>query len=64
LNGEKLDTQSANSLFWYLRPGNWTLSARSRQMSDKVSFQVELANLKPTRRGFSISNSPVKRNRP
>jgi len=64
LNGEKLDTQSANSLFWYLRPGNWTLSARSGQMSDKVSFQVELANLKPTRRGFSISNSPVKRNRP
>lgn len=64
LNGEKLDTQSANSLFWYLRPGNWTLSARSGQMSDKVSFQVELANLKPTRRGFSINNSPVKRNRP
>ncbi|MEH2364047.1 penicillin-binding protein 1C [Nostoc sp.] len=64
LNGEKLDTQSANSLFWYLRPGNWTLSARSGDMSDKVSFQVELANLKPTRRGFSISNSPVKSNRP
>ncbi|MBN3894735.1 MAG: penicillin-binding protein 1C [Nostoc sp. NOS(2021)] len=64
LNGEKLDTQSANSLFWYLRPGNWTLEARSGEMSDKVSFQVELANLKPTRRGFSISNSPVKGNRP
>ncbi|MEH2375566.1 penicillin-binding protein 1C [Nostoc sp.] len=64
LNREKLDTHSANSLFWYLRPGNWTLSARSGEMSDKVSFQVELANLKPTRRGFSISNSPVKRNRP
>ncbi|MEH2389641.1 MAG: penicillin-binding protein 1C [Nostoc sp.] len=64
LNGEKLDTQSTNSLFWYLRPGNWTLLARSGEMSDKVSFQVELANLKPTRRGFSISNSPVKRNRP
>ncbi|MEH2297103.1 penicillin-binding protein 1C [Nostoc sp.] len=61
LNGEKLDTQLANSLFWYLRPGNWTLEARSGKMSDKVSFQVELANLKPTRRGFSISNSPVKR---
>ena len=64
LNGEKLDTQSTNSLFWYLRPGNWTLLARSGEMSDKVSFQVELANLKPTRRGFSISNSPVNRNRP
>ncbi|MBG1270446.1 penicillin-binding protein 1C [Nostoc sp. WHI] len=54
LNGEKLDTQSANSLFWDLRPGNWTLEARSGEMSDKVSFQVELASIKPTRRGFSI----------
>ncbi|MEH2285357.1 MAG: penicillin-binding protein 1C [Nostoc sp.] len=57
LNGEKLDTNSANSLFWNLRPGKWTLEARSKEMSDKVSFQVELANVKPTRRGFSISNN-------
>ncbi|MCC5647906.1 penicillin-binding protein 1C [Nostoc sp. CHAB 5824] len=57
LNGEKLDTNSANSLFWNLRPGKWTLEARSGEMSDKVSFQVELASIKPTRRGFSISNS-------
>ncbi len=54
LNGEKLDTNSANSLFWNLRPGKWTLEARSGEMSDKVSFQVELASIKPTRRGFSI----------
>ncbi|QSJ20195.1 penicillin-binding protein 1C [Nostoc sp. UHCC 0702] len=57
LNGEKLNTQSANSLFWYLRPGNWTLAARSGEMSDKISFQVKLASVKPTRRGFSISKS-------
>ncbi|MDZ8138570.1 MAG: penicillin-binding protein 1C [Nostoc sp. DedQUE04] len=57
LNGEKLDTNSANSLFWNLRPGKWTLEARSGEMKDKVSFQVELANIKPTRRGFSISNN-------
>ncbi|MBW4422941.1 MAG: penicillin-binding protein 1C [Nostoc desertorum CM1-VF14] len=56
LNGEKLDINSANSLFWNLRPGKWTLEARSGEMSDKVSFQVELASIKPTRRGFSISN--------
>lgn len=54
LNGEKLNTQSGNSLFWNLRPGNWTLEARSGEMSDKVSFQVKLASMKPTRRGFSI----------
>ncbi|MBW4569862.1 MAG: penicillin-binding protein 1C [Tolypothrix carrinoi HA7290-LM1] len=52
LNGEKLDT-SANALFWTLRPGNWTLSAKSGEISDKVTFQVQLANIKPTRRGFS-----------
>ncbi|MBW4685299.1 MAG: penicillin-binding protein 1C [Komarekiella atlantica HA4396-MV6] len=60
LNGEKLATQSANSLFWYLRPGNWTLEAKSGEISDKVSFQVELASIKPTRRGFSIVNSQIK----
>jgi len=64
LNGEKLDTNSANSLFWNLRPGKWTLEARSGEMTDKVNFQVELASIKPTRRGFSISNSQVKGNRP
>ncbi len=56
LNGEKLNTNLANSLFWNLRPGKWTLEARSGEMSDKVSFQVELASIKPTRRGFSVSN--------
>ncbi|MEH2433306.1 MAG: penicillin-binding protein 1C [Nostoc sp.] len=64
LNGEKLDTNSANSLFWNLRPGKWTLEARSGEITDKVSFQVELASIKPTRRGFSISNSQVKGNHP
>ena len=53
LNDEKLDT-SANALFWTLRPGNWTLSAKSGEISDKVTFQVQLANIKPTRRGFSV----------
>jgi penicillin-binding protein 1C len=53
LNGEKLDT-SANALFWTLRPGNWTLSAKSGDISEKVTFQVQLANIKPTRRGFSV----------
>ncbi|MEH2107124.1 penicillin-binding protein 1C [Nostoc sp.] len=57
LNGEKLNINSANSLFWNLRPGKWTLEAKSGEMSDKVSFQVELANIKPTRRGFSVSNN-------
>jgi penicillin-binding protein 1C len=62
LNGEKIATQSTNSLFWQLHPGNWTLEAKSGEMSDKVTFQVELASKKPTRRGFSIGNPKVGKN--
>ncbi|MBF2005694.1 MAG: penicillin-binding protein 1C [Chlorogloeopsis fritschii C42_A2020_084] len=62
LNGKKIATQSTNSLFWQLHPGKWTLEARSGEMSDKVTFQVELASKKPTRRGFSIGNSKVGNN--
>ncbi|WP_236721445.1 transglycosylase domain-containing protein [Trichormus sp. NMC-1] len=57
LNGKKLSTQSANAFFWHLRPGSWTLEARSNQMSDRINFQVELANNQPIRRGFSVVNS-------
>ena len=55
LNGQKLAT-SSHSVFWTLRPGTWTLEAKSGVRSDKVSFQVELASVKPTRRGFSVGN--------
>jgi penicillin-binding protein 1C len=58
LNGEKLAT-SSHSVFWTLRPGTWTLEAKSGVRSDKVSFQVELASVKRTRRGFSVGNSTV-----
>jgi penicillin-binding protein 1C len=57
LNGQKLGTPSANSLFWSMYPGHWTLEARSGEVSDQASFQVELASMKPARRGFSIANS-------
>lgn len=53
LNNEKLNT-SANALFWTLHPGSWTLSAKSGERSDKVTFQVQLANIKPTHHGFSV----------
>lgn len=57
LNGQKLATNSSDSVFWTLRPGNWTLEAKSGEMSAKVSFQVELASVKPARRGFSVGSS-------
>ncbi|MFE1747361.1 penicillin-binding protein 1C [Coleofasciculus sp. H7-2] len=55
LNGEKLATQPSNSLFWSLRPGQWTLQVRSGEMTDTVSFQVQLAEYRQTRRGFSLA---------
>ncbi|WYM02746.1 MAG: penicillin-binding protein 1C [Gloeotrichia echinulata CP02] len=58
LNGEKLATDSVNSLFWQMRPGNWILEAKNGAISDKVSFQVQLAKIKPTRRGFTVGTSP------
>lgn len=59
LNGAKLDTQSSHSVFWTLRPGKWTLEAKSGVRSDQINFQVELASVKFTRRGFSVGNSTV-----
>jgi penicillin-binding protein 1C len=57
LNGQKLATNSSDSVFWTLRPGRWTLEAKNGEMSGKVSFQVELASVKPTHRGFSVGSS-------
>lgn len=62
LNGEKLDSQ-ASSLFWYLRPGNWTLEAKSGEMRDQVSFQVESVKIRPSRRGFSVVSSQTNSDR-
>ncbi len=62
LNGEKLDSQT-NSLFWYLRPGKWTLEARSGEKHDKVSFQVDAAKIHPSRRGFSVVSSQINSDR-
>ncbi|NEO91572.1 MAG: penicillin-binding protein 1C [Moorea sp. SIO3G5] len=55
LNGEKLTTNSSNSFFWPLGPGDWTLEVKSGEISDRVTFKVQLAENPPTRRGFSIA---------
>jgi penicillin-binding protein 1C len=54
LNREKIATNASNSLFWQLRPGNWTLEVKSGEMMDKVTFQVQVAKKKNNRRGFSV----------
>jgi penicillin-binding protein 1C len=57
LNGEKIATQTAGTFFWTMRSGNWTLQARSGELTDEVRFQVGVAEKQPSRRGFSISDS-------
>ena len=56
LNGKKLAPQSSHSLFWQLRPGNWTLEVKSGEITDRVDFQVHLAENRLTRQGFSIAD--------
>ncbi|RAM50881.1 MAG: penicillin-binding protein 1C [Hapalosiphonaceae cyanobacterium JJU2] len=63
LNGEKLTTSSTKSLFWYLHPGSWTLSVKSGELTDRITFQVELAKTTPKRRGFSVVTSQIKSDR-
>lgn len=58
LNGKKLATQSSNSLFWHLKPGEWNLQAKSGKMVDSVRFYVQVANNKSLQSGFSfVGNS-------
>jgi len=53
LNGQRLAVQSSHSLFWDLHPGKWDLEVRSGEISDRVSFQVEVGSrLAPAARFF------------
>ncbi|MDB9510209.1 penicillin-binding protein 1C [Kamptonema animale CS-326] len=54
LNGKKLATQSSNSLFWQLQPGQWNLQAKSGTLVDSVRFEVQVTENKSLRRGFSF----------
>ena len=56
LNDQKLSTGVNNAIFWQLKPGKWRLEARNGQMRDRINFQVELANIQPTKPGFSVAH--------
>jgi penicillin-binding protein 1C len=57
INGERLANSATGAVFWSLRPGNWTVEVKSKEKSDRVNFQVELAENKSNRQGFSIAPS-------
>lgn len=56
LNGKKLKDQAGNSLFWPLQTGQWKLTVKQGTQQDTVEFQVQAAEKKPYRRGFSVVN--------
>lgn len=56
LNGVKIATNKAKSLFWQIRPGTWTLEVKSHQNIDDVTFQVNFAPQTSPKRGFTIAN--------
>jgi penicillin-binding protein 1C len=60
LNKEKIATNSSHSFFWQLRPGIWTLEIKSGDMTDTVTFQVQIARQKNNRRGFSVASEQKK----
>jgi penicillin-binding protein 1C len=55
LNGETLAVDSSPSFFWQLRTGQWTLEVRVGEMTDRVRFQVGVAEKRLNRRGFSVA---------
>jgi len=55
LNGQLLPTQTTDSVFWVPKPGKWILAVKSGDESDRVSFAVQMAESRTTRRGFSVT---------
>ncbi len=55
LNGKLVATQKSSSWFWQFQPGQWTLQVKSGDVIDQVNFQVDVAPVRTTRRGFSFS---------
>ncbi len=57
LNGKVIATQTSSSVFWVPQAGSWTLQVKSGNRSDQVQFQVQTAETRPTRRGFSFAGT-------
>ncbi|MEP1058541.1 MULTISPECIES: penicillin-binding protein 1C [Cyanophyceae] len=55
LNGQPLATQTPGSIFWVPKPGRWTLQVKTGDRSDRVSFEVQMAETRSTRKGFSVA---------
>ncbi len=56
LNGQALESAGQASVFWPMRPGQWTLEARRGKQTAQVEFEVEWAEPQASRKGFSVKN--------
>jgi len=55
LNGQPLAVSSSSSFFWKPQAGTWTLQVKQGQQTDQVRFEVQAADARPTRKGFSFA---------
>ncbi|MGL5083055.1 MAG: penicillin-binding protein 1C [Microcoleaceae cyanobacterium] len=57
LNNKKMASQSSNLLFQEVPVGEWILTVNQGENSDRIHFQVQVADQKSYRQGFSLNNS-------
>ena len=54
LNGKKITSQTADTFFWSMQPGEWLLEVRSPTGRSQVKFTVAISNQNNLPKGFSV----------
>ncbi|MGL6280847.1 MAG: hypothetical protein ACRC2J_00400, partial [Microcoleaceae cyanobacterium] len=54
LNGKKITSQTADTFFWSMQPGEWLLEVRSTTGRSHVKFTVAINNQDTLPKGFSV----------
>ncbi|MCT7985944.1 penicillin-binding protein 1C [Laspinema sp. A4] len=57
---QKLNHEANHALFWPMEVGKWTLEVKSGNLSDRVTFQVQPPDNRPSRQGFRVSSEEEK----
>jgi penicillin-binding protein 1C len=55
LNGQLLAASASNAFFWKPQAGTWILQVKQGQQIDQIKFEVQTAEARPTRKGFSFA---------
>jgi penicillin-binding protein 1C len=54
LNGKKITSQTADTFFWSMQPGEWLLEVRSPTGRSQVKFTIAISNQNNLPKGFSV----------